>query len=417
MSKKISELPAATTPLGGTELLEVVQGGVNKKVAASDVAGGSAVDSVNGQTGVVVLDATDVGADPSGSAAAVASNLSAHIADTTDAHAASAISFSPTGTISATDVQSAIAEVANEAATSATETASGIAEIATQSETNTGTDDARIVTPLKLFTKEALRSNKTANFSIASSDNQTTISVNSGSNVNATIDQMSTDYFVGIVNLGAGQVSFVAGSGVTLIGNSSIPGGSKSGVIVLFTSATTAYVLGTGDINYSDLINKPTTVSGFSITDGVSVLTQFITTVGNVGTGDDVLHSYSLPAGTLANDGQSIVIESGGQFAANANNKRVRVKFGSTTVLDTTALAISAATDWTARSIITRTGAATQRALTVFTSSSSVMLSFTQYATPGETLTGAITISVNGEATSNNDVTATYTKIKKEGSI
>jgi hypothetical protein len=40
----------------------------------------------------------------------------AHIADTDDAHDASAISFSPTGTIAATDVQAAIAEVASEAA-------------------------------------------------------------------------------------------------------------------------------------------------------------------------------------------------------------------------------------------------------------------------------------------------------------
>ena len=38
-----------------------------------------------------------------------------HLADTTDAHDASAISFSPTGTIAATDVQAAIAEVASEA--------------------------------------------------------------------------------------------------------------------------------------------------------------------------------------------------------------------------------------------------------------------------------------------------------------
>ena len=41
---------------------------------------------------------------------------SAHIADTSDAHDASAISFSPTGTIASTDVQAAIAEVASEAA-------------------------------------------------------------------------------------------------------------------------------------------------------------------------------------------------------------------------------------------------------------------------------------------------------------
>lgn len=38
-----------------------------------------------------------------------------HIADASDAHDASAISFSPAGTIVATDVQAAIAEVASEA--------------------------------------------------------------------------------------------------------------------------------------------------------------------------------------------------------------------------------------------------------------------------------------------------------------
>lgn len=44
----------------------------------SDPGGGSgAVDSVNGQTGVVVLDATDVGADPTGTAAGA---LAAHVA-------------------------------------------------------------------------------------------------------------------------------------------------------------------------------------------------------------------------------------------------------------------------------------------------------------------------------------------------
>lgn len=42
--------------------------------------------------------------------------LSAHLTDTTAAHAASAISFSPTGTVAATDVQAAIAEVASEKA-------------------------------------------------------------------------------------------------------------------------------------------------------------------------------------------------------------------------------------------------------------------------------------------------------------
>ena len=39
MNKKISDLTAATTPLAGTELLEIVQSGTSKKVAASDLGG------------------------------------------------------------------------------------------------------------------------------------------------------------------------------------------------------------------------------------------------------------------------------------------------------------------------------------------------------------------------------------------
>lgn len=38
-NRKITELPDATVPLAGTELAEVVQGGVNKKVAVSNVSG------------------------------------------------------------------------------------------------------------------------------------------------------------------------------------------------------------------------------------------------------------------------------------------------------------------------------------------------------------------------------------------
>ncbi len=50
---------------------------------AAGGSGGGAVDSVNGETGVVVLDAADVGADPAGTAATV---VSTHQADTTNVH-------------------------------------------------------------------------------------------------------------------------------------------------------------------------------------------------------------------------------------------------------------------------------------------------------------------------------------------
>jgi hypothetical protein len=44
---KISGLPASTTPLAGTEVLPVVQGGVTKKVAVSDLTAGRAVSGLS----------------------------------------------------------------------------------------------------------------------------------------------------------------------------------------------------------------------------------------------------------------------------------------------------------------------------------------------------------------------------------
>lgn len=84
------------------------------------------------------------------------SDISAHIS-ANPAHSGANISFTPVGSIGATNVQDAIAEVAAEAGAvipDASETVEGVAEIATQAEVNTGTDDLRIVTALKLKNRD-----------------------------------------------------------------------------------------------------------------------------------------------------------------------------------------------------------------------------------------------------------------------
>jgi hypothetical protein len=76
-----------------------------------------AVDETAGATTVLLLvaeDASNLTVAALGGAAAA--DLAAHLADATAAHAASAVSFSPTGTIAGTDVQTAVAEVATDAA-------------------------------------------------------------------------------------------------------------------------------------------------------------------------------------------------------------------------------------------------------------------------------------------------------------
>lgn len=70
---------------------------------------------VGNEVVVTVLETGEVAISDAIVTGTVSDDLAAHLADTTDAHDASAISFSPTGTIASTDVQAAIAEVASEA--------------------------------------------------------------------------------------------------------------------------------------------------------------------------------------------------------------------------------------------------------------------------------------------------------------
>lgn len=72
------------------------------------------IDNINTDITAVEADVTQLQAD----VIAAQADIDDHISDFTAAHAASAVSFSPVGTIAATDAQTAIAEVATDAASS-----------------------------------------------------------------------------------------------------------------------------------------------------------------------------------------------------------------------------------------------------------------------------------------------------------
>ncbi len=127
------------------------------------------------------------------------------------------------------------------------------------------------------------------------------------------------------------------------------------------------------------------------------------TAVGNVGTGEDDLITYTVPANTLSTNGDRIDFKMSGKFAANANNKQVKVKFGATTLLATGALAFNNV-DWSAEGYVIRTGATTQKAACWFRAGAT-LTSFTDDTAPAETLSGTVVLKCTGEATSNNDIT------------
>lgn len=165
-------------------------------------------------------------------------------------------------------------------------------------------------------------------------------------------------------------------------------------------------------------------MSGIQVAPGGSTTTQgrvgariedVTTGVGNVGTGEDTLTTITLAASTLSATGQAVRARFAGTIANNANAKRIRLKFGSTTLLDTGAsgIATGAALDWTGEYTIVRTGAATQKAFAELTLSNGTK--FVDYTAPTETLSNALAVFCTGEATSNDDVRCEVMLVDWEG--
>jgi hypothetical protein len=83
-------------------------------------------------------------------------------------------------------------------------------------------------------------------------------------------------------------------------------------------------------------------------------------TVGNVGTGEDDLMTYSLPAGTLNKDGEGVRITAWGNKANNANAKTVKLYAGAQE-LATLALTAAEAGEWKVVAELIRTAEDVQK--------------------------------------------------------
>jgi hypothetical protein len=134
-------------------------------------------------------------------------------------------------------------------------------------------------------------------------------------------------------------------------------------------------------------------------------LAAIFAAVGNVGTGEDDLQTFTVPANVLAKDGAVIEIENSGTVANNANAKTVKLYVGGTAILTVTA-PISVAVSWAIRARIIRTGVDTQKYSAEFITTGAAGVSFT--TTSSGTLTkddgAAIIVKTTGEATDTDDI-------------
>lgn len=126
------------------------------------------------------------------------------------------------------------------------------------------------------------------------------------------------------------------------------------------------------------------------------------TQVGNVGSGEDDLMTYTYPANTLAVTGRAVRFTFSGAFANNANTKTVKVYFGASMI--SVSLPTLTAGNYEGVATIYRTGSSTQRyAVKVTTDTTTVPVSIAN-GTLSQTETGSITIKLTGTATSNDDI-------------
>lgn len=141
---------------------------------------------------------------------------------------------------------------------------------------------------------------------------------------------------------------------------------------------------------------------------GTGALDVDTTAIGNVGTGEDTIATYTIPADTLASDGDSIWFEAHGSSISNSgsHDSIFKVYFGATLIHSGTG--DNWGTDWVCWGRIIRTGATTQKAYSqLATNSGYGPGSFgggTYIATPAETLSGTVELKITAEATNNDDL-------------
>lgn len=133
------------------------------------------------------------------------------------------------------------------------------------------------------------------------------------------------------------------------------------------------------------------------------------TAAANTGGAETDLMSYSLPAATLDGvNAYAVRVTFTGTLGAAAETKRMRLKFGATTVLDLTSAASATTTRFSGQATITRLSATTQGAAGwIQERDGGLPTSDWDSANPGETLANAITIKVTGLATTSSSITQT----------
>jgi len=186
--------------------------------------------------------------------------------------------------------------------------------------------------------------------------------------------------------------------GMRLIGTN----GQTANMLEIFRDSLTPNLLtlaASGVLSLRAGLNTGTTVAKVGGT-----IHEDFTPVSNSGTGETDLMTYSVPANTLGTDNDYLEVEAFGEFTAPTGNATVKMKFGATTIFNTSALAFTSGA-WRLRARIVRGGATSQLTITSFDGDTTLVTVTAQVAAPAETLSGAVTLKCTGQSGASSEVT------------
>ena len=133
------------------------------------------------------------------------------------------------------------------------------------------------------------------------------------------------------------------------------------------------------------------------------ILSVNTTPASNTNAAETDLMIYSLQANTLQNNGDILTIKAAGFFATNGNNKTLKLKFGSQTIIDTGAVAANG-TSWEINSTITRLSPTSQEISATAISNNTI---FSARVVGTQDLTTTFAIKCTGQGSITNDLTET----------
>lgn len=194
-----------------------------------------------------------------------------------------------------------------------------------------------------------------------------------------------------------GDVTATAGSNTTTIPNDTV---TNAKLANMADSTIKGRAAGAGSGDPTDL-TAAQVLTILGLTSSLHVFTSF--TANTAGGADTTLDSYTVPAGKLAADGDSIWFEAFGTFAANGNSKTLKVHFGSTGVFVIFSQASTlSGVDWEIKGRVMRISATAQKASVTIIAGTTVAVDYTSGL--DQTLSGTVGFSIIGASSGSGDI-------------